>query len=450
MPDHTRVVFCITCKGRAQHIEKTLPRNLADNPGALSRFVLLDYNSPDHLVDYLQSRHREAIECGKLVVYGYRGQHSFRMAHAKNMAHRLGIMEGGDILVNLDADNFTGPRFDAYIAHRFTEQERMFLWSRMIKDERGRLPRGISGRIAVTKQAFMVAGGYNEKFETWSPDDKDFNARLRRLGYRAEEIDTSFLNAILHNDKMRFREYKHAKTMLHQYDFEAVDGCTDTVVNFGHIGEGIVYRNFGEEPITLGPLPTRVFGIGLHKTATTSLDKALKILEFDSAHWKSAHWARAIWQEMMTEGRSPTLERHYALCDLPIPLLYWQLDQAYPGSRFILTIRAERKWLESVRRHWSHDHNRFRGQWNSDHFTHKIHREIYGQRNFDAELFINRYRRHNEEVQRYFKDRPSDLLVMNMESAGWPELCGFLQQPVPDVAYPKEFTTMWNGQGEGI
>ena len=25
------IVFCTTCKGRAQHLEQTLPQNLADN-----------------------------------------------------------------------------------------------------------------------------------------------------------------------------------------------------------------------------------------------------------------------------------------------------------------------------------------------------------------------------------------------------------------------------------
>jgi len=85
---------------------------------------------------------------------------------------------------------------------------------------RGELSRGISGRIAVTRQAFLKAGGYDEKYQTWSPDDKDFNARLRRLGYAGLEIDPQFLLAVNHNDKMRFREYKHAATAMGEDDFD--------------------------------------------------------------------------------------------------------------------------------------------------------------------------------------------------------------------------------------
>src|SRR5277367_4884887 len=144
------------------------------------------------------------------MVYSFPDAGPFKMAHAKNMAHRLGILEGADILVNLDADNFTGWGFAEYIAAAFesyyNQKQDVFMWAKMIK---GQLPRGINGRIAVSKDAFLKVGGYDEQFHTWSPDDKDFNLRLRRLGYKPVEIDPSYLNAIRHNDKIRFKEYEH-------------------------------------------------------------------------------------------------------------------------------------------------------------------------------------------------------------------------------------------------
>jgi hypothetical protein len=364
----------------------------------------------------------------------------------------------------------------------------------MIKDGQGRLPKGISGRIAVYRHAFLNAGGYDEKYETWSPDDKDFTARLARLGYQPHEIAPRFLQAILHTNKLRFREYRHAEeTALCEEAFHKdIYESTATVVNFGNIGCGTVYRNFDfSRPIELKPLPTRIFGIGMHKTGTTSLHTALCILGFDSAHWKSARWAKRIWQEMAAETqavrdllgyeyelaknyselsfdlhqnlfhaaecshRSPTLERHYALCDLPIPLLYEELDAAYPGSKFILTVRDEAKWIESVRNHWDHEKNPFRAKWNDDPFTHKAHKLLYGQKGFDEHLFLRRYRQHNADVLDYFKDRPDDLLVMHMDGAmlqarnevrplpeaGWGGLCRFLDKPIPDAPYPVAFKT---------
>jgi hypothetical protein len=223
----------------------------------------------------------------------------------------------------------------------------------------------------------------------------------------------------------------------------------NTVVNFGHLGEGIVFRNFDfSRPITMGPIPTRIFGIGMHKTATTSLNKALRMLGIESAHWKSAHWAKAIWEEMGASvldrfrPGSLTVDRSYAISDLPMPLLYEKLDKAYPGSKFILTIRDETEWLESVRRHWSREHNPFRGAWDTDPFTHRVHKLLYGRKDFDAETFLNRYRRHNAEVLDYFQDRPNDLLIMDMtQGDGWPELCAFLGKPIPAAPYPHAFKT---------
>ena len=445
------VVFCTTCKGRTNHIERTLPKNLRDNPG--TKFVLVDYNSQDHLSTYLAEKHMEDMIFGQLVVYSYRGEHPFRMAHAKNMAHRCGMLEGADILVNLDADNYAGLGFADYVAEQCTGDS--FLWARMVKDGDGRLPKGISGRIAVSRHAFLNAGGYDEKYETWSPDDKDFTARLRRLGYEPREIDPRFLQAILHTNKLRFREYRHAEeTALCEESFHRdIFESTATVVNFGNIGCGTVFRNFDfSTPIELKPVPTRIFGIGMHKTGTTSLHTALGILGFDSAHWKSARWAKRIWQEMNNGGSSRTLERSYALCDLPIPLLYKELDAAYPGSKFILTVRDEAKWLASVRNHWDHAKNPFRAKWNDDPFTHKAHKLLYGQKGFDAELFLKRYRRHNDEVWEYFKERPEDFQVLDMDVqdssilAGldhlkWNHLCRFLDKPIPDVPYPVAFKT---------
>jgi hypothetical protein len=423
----------------------------ADYPDAV--FVLLDYGSPDHLQDYLKQHHAADIASGRLVVYSYPQAGPFRMAHAKNMAHRLGMLEGATVLVNLDADNYAGRGFAQYVADMIDPAH--FLWSRMIKDGAGRLPKGISGRIAVTGKAFLLSGGYDEKFDTWSPDDKDFDTRLRRLGFEAKEIAPRYLKAILHNDKMRFKDYPQARTDMGEEQFHAdIYESDTTIANFGQIGCGVVYRNFCTKPIQLEPLPTRIFGIGMHKTATTSLAAAIALLGLDSAHWKSAHWAKAIWDQMQSSGKSLTLEQHYALCDLPIPALFEQLDKAYPGSKFILTRRSEDAWIRSVRNHWDPEKNPYRVSWNTDPFSHKIHRAIYGQRGFDEEIFRARYRKHNADVLAYFAKRPADLLVLDMDkSPGWGPLCKFLNKPTPIEPYPQAFVTSKHQelyQGGGI
>jgi hypothetical protein len=321
------------------------------------------------------------------------------------------------------------------VAREFAEHgNRIFLaMGRMVK---GIMPRGLSGRIAVHRDAFLATGGYDERFAQWGPDDKDFNCRLRRMGYEYREIPRHFLDCVRHNDRMRFREYREARTACDSQDDDAwgwVRERPDTVVNFGRVGQARVVRN-PPPPVDLPPLPTRVWGIGMHKTGTTSLHWALRGLGLDCAHWPSAHWARAVWEEMTRDGRSATLERSYAACDLPLTLLYRELDRGYPGSRFVLTERPEDQWLASVERHWDRAHNEFRAQWDADPFTHRVHRLLYGRKSYHAATMLARYRAHNAAVREYFRDRPDDLLIL--DEPAWGPLCRFLRLPVPAAPYP--------------
>jgi len=114
-------------------------------------------------------------------------------------------------------------------------------------------------------------------------------------------------------------------------------------------------------------------------------------------------------------------------------------------------VRNEHSWLESVRAHWDRNRNLYRASWDTDGFSHRLHTIVYGRKTFDAEVMLNRYRRHNAEVMEYFRDRPGDLLVMDATKRRtigqpsniwqWEQLCGFLGQPIPDVDYPWENET---------
>jgi len=481
MSGQKQIVFCTTVRNRLAHLQATLPVNLGGNP--LAKFVVLNYNSPDNLLDYLRDMFQPEIESGRLTVYSYFDSPVFQMAKAKNMAHRCGILEGADVLVNLDADGYAGANFDRFILDKFEEHGEDILlqamWNRWVmgkrkkrwvcQDENGTclppVPKGSNGRMVVTTKAFWMAGGYDEKYNTWGPDDKDFNIRLRRLGMVPHLIPHEHLETVLHNDKVRFRDYPEAKDTK-SYEFRiSVHDSEETIANFGNVGCGRVYRNLdrgqglfveraewmakNNPRIDIGPIPTRVFGIGMHKTGTTSLHHAFEILGFKSSHWPSAHWAKQVFTEMKYSGQSPLLDKSYAACDLPIPLLYKELDKAYPGSKFILTVRSEESWLQSVERHWDERFNQYRCRWDTDPFTHRVHKELYGQRNFDREVFLARYRRHNAEVREHFKNRPGDLLDLNLESlpfktcaCEWEPLCAFLGHPVPNVEYPQSYRTV--------
>jgi hypothetical protein len=444
-----KIVFCTTCKNRTQHLELTLPRNIADNHDYPNcSFVVLDYGSQDHMQEFLASPgFAPLIASGRLAVYQHKIAGGFHVSHAKNMAARCGILEGADILVTVDADNFTGRGFAQFIADRFQENVKpgIFLTPNFphihsLPHGPERPERGYAGRLAIRSQDFVKMGGYDEHFNTWHGEDMDMIFRLQRLSYQMRHIHNGFLKAIPHSAEVRFREYPEAIQFENKRELKAIKARPGTVVNFGNFGVGIVARTMpnGLLQVTeLTPLPTRIFGIGMQKTGTSSLHAAFQILGFDSFHWGRGEAPR-MWHEMNAAGRSSTLEQHYALSDNPIPVMFEKLDRAYPGSKFILTIRDEASWLSSVERLWDHRYNPTRWMWDVYPFSNTIHAAMYGQKDFDADVFLARYRRHNAEVMEYFAERPDDLLVMDMEapSCKWEQICGFLGASIPTVPFP--------------
>ena len=101
----------------------------------------------------------------------------------------------------------------------------------------------------------------------------------------------------------------------------------------------------------------RVFGIGFHKTGTTSLAAALDQLGYLVAPQPPA--ARLV-DEVCRQGCFENLFRfcsaYSAFQDTPfsLPGVYRALDEHFPGSRFILTVRDDPDaWFDSLQRYTS-------------------------------------------------------------------------------------------------
>jgi hypothetical protein len=179
----------------------------------------------------------------------------------------------------------------------------------------------------------------------------------------------------------------------------------------------------------------KVFGIGLSKTGTSSLDLALNELGIRSIHFPS-DWTT---HRELLEGnyRLSILQQYQAATDIPIAPFYAQLDAIYPNSKFILTLRDQESWLHSVRHHWE-----FMWQW-AEHDRH--FREflsfitvlVFGSHQFEPNRFREVYERHQNNVREYFRERPHDLLILDICSGqGWERLCPFLGLPVPARPFP--------------
>ncbi|RKT35272.1 hypothetical protein BXY70_1303 [Roseovarius halotolerans] len=176
--------------------------------------------------------------------------------------------------------------------------------------------------------------------------------------------------------------------------------------------------------------PRKVFCLGFQKTGTSSVGLALKKLGYSVASYYPfrdlASKDTLTWDEV-TDRALSIAESYDAAKDTPWPLLYRELDAAFPNARFILITRNRDAWINSAVKDFAHHPN-------------AIHNLIYdcpypvGH----EDTWLARYDRHNAEVKAYFANRPDDFisLDMNQGEVNWDNLCRFLDEPDPGIAWP--------------
>lgn len=173
------------------------------------------------------------------------------------------------------------------------------------------------------------------------------------------------------------------------------------------------------------PRRPKVIGVGLHKTGTTSLASALYTLGYYvGGYFDTGGFATASALEDHVVEQAGVFD---AVQDMPWPAFYQLLDERFPGSRFVLTVRDPDRWVNSVVHHFGDRRI-------------SSHEMMYGvpTASDHEQRYLECFRRHNEQVQEYFAGR-DDLLVMDLAAGdGWSELCAFLGAPEPAVPFPRQ------------
>lgn len=177
----------------------------------------------------------------------------------------------------------------------------------------------------------------------------------------------------------------------------------------------------------------KVFCIGFHKTGTTSLYAALTMLGYRVSGTIGDDLTAADLRRRGAELCINTAEKFDAVEDMPWPHFFRDLDAAYPGSKFVLTLREPEAWFASLDKHFGEattELNIF--AYGADHVPARGNREHW----------IATYLAHNETVRAHFRDRPKDLLELTLaDGDGWDKLCPFLDAAVPTAPFPVKNTS---------
>ena len=162
---------------------------------------------------------------------------------------------------------------------------------------------------------------------------------------------------------------------------------------------------------------TKVFCIGLPKTGTRSICEALRILRYKTIHYPKPLGA---------------ILGYDAAGDISVTVNWKFLDHVYPGSKFILTLRESKTWHRSTARHFA------------EYADNPYRQQMFGCFKYKKKAFQDAYDNHRKMVQKHFRKRANNLLLMNiMTGDGWEQLCPFLGKSIPEEPFP------WLGKFKG-
>lgn len=199
-----------------------------------------------------------------------------------------------------------------------------------------------------------------------------------------------------------------------------------------------------EEPADVAERREKVFIIGLSKTGTKSVTRAIEQMGYTTAHWVNPYTRALIDTDDFLL---------FDCCsDTPVSYRFEELAARFPNARFINTSRPIEPWIASFAHHFARHHGvadldglRRRFDPRGDLF----HGPLYGR--ISERLYTRygsldeAYRAHEARVRGFFSGTArSRLLEFDLfRGDGWAELSRFLGRPVPDEPFP------WIGKAPG-
>ncbi len=166
----------------------------------------------------------------------------------------------------------------------------------------------------------------------------------------------------------------------------------------------------------------KIFCIGLSRSGSMTLNKALELLGYRSLF------------VLDYKQLEDNLSEYDAFTHTPLAAIYKELDNRFPNSKFILNIRERESWLRSVKRQWEATHSN-----DSEEGGREIRLRVYGTDKFDHDTLGRAYDQHREDVSQHFKDRNQSLLILDVcGGEGFEKLCPFLGKSIPSHQFPHQ------------
>jgi hypothetical protein len=219
-----------TCRGRLEHIKRSVPLMLKQLGGWERWVTVVDYGDPEDSFDWCQRQAHPMLHAIKVL----EGADFYSHGRARNFG---AVRSSADIICLLDADCLLKNNWLANVMAAFEAGADLCLPREVVGN--------YSGQVAVRSRPFHAVRGYDESFAGWGFDDTDLYQRLDRPGTRTARFDMDLLDMIEHGNELRVRNYQDSDaTVSWAKNYRrAADSCRGQVNQAGYgVGRCLYWR----------------------------------------------------------------------------------------------------------------------------------------------------------------------------------------------------------------
>ena len=116
--------------------------------------------------------------------------------------------------------------------------------------------------------------------------------------------------------------------------------------------------------------------------------------------------------------------------DIPfsLPAFYKHVDKKYPKCKFVLTVRSDSNiWYKSFENYYGGQEKIKNDPYLERGFLYNTFKTMFQSEDFNKEICMNVYKKHIEDVKKYFAGNNKRLLVLDVsEKDSYEKLCLFL------------------------
>jgi glycosyltransferase involved in cell wall biosynthesis len=240
---HFSISLCTTCMNRLHDLRQTLLKNIDDNADYKNlEFILVDYNSQDGLSDWVKENLMSHIESGRVIYARTDEPTHFHMGHSRNIAFKLA---NGEIVCNVDADNWTSSGFAAALNRVANQRPERAVFTKSRQRVRG--------RVGFYKKEWEdLLGGYDESLTDYGFDDMDLIHRALLQGFRWMCFGGEYVSRIKTDggDKvanMVVKDWRKTETLNCAKSAANIEQGKLRANAHNHWGAAILQKNFSEE-----------------------------------------------------------------------------------------------------------------------------------------------------------------------------------------------------------